>query len=143
MANPPISLFEIDFQEEVQIRKHTEKGSYSSWVIENRSGKISIETIHNKIDSAEFPSISMYDNVLSTSISERDNYSMDTIELNGVKFRLVERSFSSGLNFIELYGQNVCQNNSQLLITGVDMTQQDVDWLKECFQSIVLKCEGT
>lgn len=140
MSEPIFNLFEIDFGEEVQIKKQSIEGNYTSWLIENRSGKIVVETIVNETDSTDYPSISSYDNVFSNGLSNKEKYSVESIELKETVFRLVERTFPSGLNFIELYGQNVCKNKSHLLITGVDISNEDVIWLKQCFESIEFLC---
>lgn len=141
ISKSQFKFFDIDFDSSVLIRKHLTDGNYSSWIVENRSGKIAIETIRNNDESSSKGSISIYDNYLSTSVSERNQYSILQKFIHGTSFRLVERSHSRDTNFIELYANNLCSDHSQLLITGVDISKKDTEWLKECFQSIRIKCD--
>lgn len=133
-------LFDIDFDAKLNVKEYLNEGDYSSWVADNLSGKIFIETIHSKGKSTTYSSISSYDNFLSTGLSNRDNYTKEEISIDGTLFRLIEGSFGADTNFIELYATDVCFDGSQILITTKDVTMKDKEWLKKCFQSIKIYC---
>ena len=140
ISKTPFNLFEIDFGCEVKVSRHTVEGNYSSWIVKLNTGEILIEILENKSDSTMLNSISNYDNILSLSNSEKEKYSIQNLSINGLKYRLIQRIYQRDKNFVELFGKNVCSNNSQILITATDLTDHDLNWLKESFKTIKLRC---
>ena len=113
--------------------------SFKSWRLDNDSIKIAVEIANNvwKQDS----SISLYDNYLSLQSSKDDVFHISESELDGITVRWVERNYSNDVNYIEVLVKDLCGSH-QLVISGMDISEEEMAWLKIGIQSIKWHCDN-